>query len=83
MKTHEAYEMEQYQEKLEDYHDTIALGEGDLGKTICQIRDGNHRAFGAIYAGEDQIPVIVARQHGRELAEADDDRSRKILDQVV
>lgn len=32
---------------------------GDLGKIVAQLRDGNHRSFGAQLAGEDEIWVTV------------------------
>jgi len=37
----------------------IAEQEGDLGKIVASLRDGNHRAFGAQLAGEDGVWVIV------------------------
>ena len=35
-------------------------GSGDLGKFIFQIRDGNHRAFAAIEAGEKYIWIKIS-----------------------
>ena len=34
-------------------------GDGDLGEWVYQIRDGNHRAFGALLAGEPHIYVFL------------------------
>lgn len=32
---------------------------GDLGKIVAYLRDGNHRAFGAQLAGEDDVWLII------------------------
>ena len=37
----------------------IADNDGDLGKLVVHLRDGNHRAFGAQLAGEDEVWVTV------------------------
>lgn len=37
----------------------ISDNEGDLGKIVATLRDGNHRAFGAQLAGEDEVWIIV------------------------
>jgi len=39
--------------------EALATNDGDLGKIVAQIRDGNHRAFGAQLAGERYIYVVV------------------------
>lgn len=39
--------------------EAVANDEGDLGDFWVQIRDGNHRAFGAFAAGEPYIYMIV------------------------
>lgn len=52
--TKEVKEMEDYKQQAVDE------GWGDLGRLSVQIRDGNHRAFGAIEAGEPYVWVIVA-----------------------
>jgi hypothetical protein len=41
--------------------------EGDLGSFSFQIRDGNHRAFGALLAGEPYIYMILAEGQYQEL----------------
>lgn len=37
--------------------------DGDLGKIVGTLRDGNHRAFGAQLAGEDEVWVTVRMQN--------------------
>lgn len=37
----------------------IENSEGDLGKLVAYLRDGNHRAFGAQLAGEDEIWLTI------------------------
>ena len=39
--------------------EALANNDGDLGKIVAQLRDGNHRAFGAQLAGEHYIWVLV------------------------
>lgn len=38
----------------------VAGGEGDLGQWVVTIRDGNHRAFGALIAGEPYVYVMLS-----------------------
>lgn len=44
-------------EMKERLQDAVDNNEGDLGKFVVQIRDGNHRAFGALASGEPYIYV--------------------------
>jgi len=41
--------------------EALASNDGDLGMLVAQLRDGNHRAFGAQLAGEDYIWVRVVQ----------------------
>lgn len=58
-------EMEERAQKAEEEQ------EGDLGKIVAQLRDGNHRAFGAQLAGEPYVWVLVARDGEGPLTEDD------------
>jgi len=40
---------------------------GDLGRLACTIRDGNHRAFGALIAGEPYVWMIVEGNQMQDL----------------
>lgn len=42
-----------------ELQEALANDEGDLGSWTFQIRDGNHRAFGALLAGEPYIWAMV------------------------
>lgn len=44
---------------------------GDLGKVVAQLRDGNHRAFGAQMAGEPHVWVFVPRDYEGPLEKED------------
>lgn len=44
-------------------------GSGDLGKFIFQIRDGNHRAFAAIEAGEKYIWIKISDNQMQNIEE--------------
>ena len=39
---------------------------GDLGRYWARVRDGNHRLFGALLAGEPYAWVSIARQHASD-----------------
>jgi len=45
----------------------VANDEGDLGDFWVQIRDGNHRTFGAFASGEPYIYMIVTRNRIQDL----------------
>jgi len=42
-------------------------GEGDFGEFIFQIRDGNHRAFAAINAGEEYIWIRISNNQMQDI----------------
>jgi hypothetical protein len=52
-------EEEEVQQLEQDLQYAIANNEGDLGDTIFQSRDGNHRIFGARAAGKKYIWAIM------------------------
>lgn len=62
---------EEYEEAKRDFEkrlkDAVNNNEGDLGEWAVQIRDGNHRAFGAFLAGEPYIWVAIADNQLQEL----------------
>ena len=51
--------------------DAELSGDGDFGKFIYQIRDGNHRAFAAIAAGEDYIWIMMSDNQFQSVEEGD------------
>jgi len=57
-------------------------GDGDLGQIIATVRDGNHRAFGALIAGEPYIYMILAEQQMNYLDPKDprDEIIRELLE---
>jgi hypothetical protein len=46
-------------------------GDGDLGEFIFQIRDGNHRAFAAINAGEKYIWLMISKNQMQNIEQDD------------
>ena len=46
-------------------------GGGDLGEFIFQIRDGNHRAFAAIEAGEKHIWIMISKNQMQNIEQGD------------
>jgi hypothetical protein len=46
--------------------DAVARETGDLGAIVCKLRDGHHRGFGALLAGEPFIWMVVeeGQAHG-------------------
>jgi hypothetical protein len=50
--------------------EALENGDGDLGKVVAQLRDGNHRAFGAQLAREPYVWVIVRWDVKSELERA-------------
>ena len=46
-------------------------GGGDLGEFIFQIRDGNHRAFAAIEAGEKYIWIMISKNQMQNIEQGD------------
>jgi GNAT superfamily N-acetyltransferase len=53
--------------------------EGDLGSFSFQIRDGNHRAFGALLAGEPYVYMIITDNQYQDL-DPNNPEDRRILD---
>lgn len=66
---HDEDDMETIEEWLdleEELYEAIQNKDGDLGEILVQMRDGNHRTFGAIEAGEEYVYVMVEMQHTDE-----------------
>jgi hypothetical protein len=57
--TEEVKDYNEYLQNVEQLQQAKKDQSGDFGRVIWQIRDGNHRAVGAIEAGETQIPVMI------------------------
>jgi phosphatidylserine/phosphatidylglycerophosphate/cardiolipin synthase-like enzyme len=55
----EIKEYREYYDNMTRLKEAESNGDGDFGRMTCQIRDANHRTFGAIYAGETKIPVMI------------------------
>tara|TARA_B100001094_G_C18196186_1_gene811194 strand:- start:2074 stop:3135 length:1062 start_codon:yes stop_codon:yes gene_type:complete len=51
----------------EELSEATASGDGDLGEYMVQIRDGNHRAFGAVAAGETYIWVAISENQLQDI----------------
>lgn len=49
--------------------EAVELDEGDLGGWVFTFRDGNHRAFGALIAGEPFVWMILADNDYQDLRE--------------
>ena len=63
----ETYRDEDQQEFMQDLNKAMARGDGDLGKILVTMRDGNHRAFGAFLAGEPYIYSILYENQFQDL----------------
>jgi hypothetical protein len=50
-------ELQEFRSMQQNLNDAIENGDGDLGEYWVDLRDGNHRAFGAIAAGEPYVWV--------------------------
>jgi hypothetical protein len=61
--------LELQNELEEGLRDVVALEEGNIGDIRVQIRDGNHRAFGALIGGEPYIWVIVSDNQMQDIEE--------------
>ena len=66
-----------YDSDLDDYNvigealdEADKYGGGDIGKLVFQMRDGNHRTFGALAAGEPYVWAIVYSADQDELKNA-------------
>jgi hypothetical protein len=67
--------------------EALANDEGDLGQWVVTIRDGNHRAFGALMAGEPYVYVMLSDNQMQDLQVARDngtltDKQRELLDML-
>lgn len=51
----------------EEIKDAVDSGDGDLGEWVVTVRDGNHRAFGALVAGEPYVYVRVSANQLQDL----------------
>lgn len=51
--------LEEWLELEEQLYEAVQDGDGDLGEVIVQLRDGNHRSFGAILSGEEYVYVMI------------------------
>lgn len=73
---------EEWTEAKDEYEalkdEAIELDEGDLGSWSVTIRDGNHRAFGALIAGEPFVWVMLADNDYQDLVEGVDLRPSDI-----
>lgn len=63
------YDEEESKEMEELLSEAIKNNDGDLGKQIVQIRDGNHRAFAAIAAGEEYVWVKMYDNQFQDIKE--------------
>ena len=60
----------------------VSSGDGDLDEYMVQIRDGNHRAFGAIAAGEPYVWIALSENQLLDINEQVDrmaEITRKIM----
>jgi len=69
------------QEMEQALAEAVVIGQGDLGKLTFTIRDGNHRAFGAILAGEPFVWMILEENQFQDL-DPGDPQDRLILDEL-
>lgn len=77
----EQFDEEEREELEEELQYAIEHDEGDLGSLVIQIRDGNHRAFGALLAGEPYIYLLVSDNQMKHLKEnPTDPRNKRILE---
>jgi len=56
--------------RIEELGMTRPWEDDDIGQTYVQLLDGNHRAFGAIYAGEPFIWVTIGPNYRADAAAA-------------
>lgn len=52
--------MEEFMMYYEEIQEAVEGEYGDIGSVNMQMRDGNHRTFGAIKAGEDYVYALVS-----------------------
>jgi len=54
--------------------EAVAKNGGDLGEFTFQIRDGNHRAFGAMIAGEPYVYLLLSPNQMQQIWDENDQR---------
>lgn len=65
----------------EELQEALKNDEGDLGSLVIQVRDGNHRAFGAMLSGEPYVYLLVSDNQMKDLKEdPNNPRNRRILE---
>ena len=60
--------------------EAVESGDGDLGDYIFQVRDGNHRAFAAIEAGERYIWIRISKNQMQDIENKNIAEYRDILE---
>lgn len=64
-------DMAAYEELLTDFRNRLTQAEvnkeGDLGKWQVTLRDGNHRVFGALLAGEPDVYIMIAANQMQDI----------------
>lgn len=66
-------ERQELREEMEErLQEAIDSGDGDLGSWIFTVRDGNHRAFGALAGGEPYVWAILMDSDYQDLVAAHD-----------
>jgi len=82
---------EEYEEKKEEMEeslrDAVENNEGDLGSWAVTIRDGNHRTFGSLLAGEPYVWAILDDNTYQDLLQMKkegnlSDKDRELLDML-
>ena len=53
--------IEEYIELVDEIYEAERIGDGDFGRVVVTLRDGNHRTFGAIKSGEEHVFVEVTK----------------------
>jgi len=65
-------DMSAYEELLTDFRDRLIQAEvnneGDLGKWQVTLRDGNHRVFGTLLAGEPDVYIMIATNQMQDVS---------------
>lgn len=64
----------------EELEEAEAQGDGDLGQWMATVRDGNHRTFGAIAAGEDRVAI---RLYDNDVQDLKQDFEKGIVDDLL
>ena len=69
-----AQHKKEFEEALQE---ALKAEQGDLGRWAVTVRDGNHRAFGALLAGEPYVYVIMAQNQYQDFK---DGRSPELVE---